>query len=323
MWLLVRRYVVLVLQENVMPEWVRGEFLWKHLRGREVLQQGHEKNLITRASRQVMADLVRGAAYESGVKVLSIGTSSTAPTIDDAKLGNELYRQTIPPADTNDMENQNTVTTSGIIKTTIVTTLEPYGALPEGYLKPAASSPMTIHEIGFYARLTTLTDPASAMTFVQEVPGSLPGASSEVYSVIFVWANGNSQTAASPEVNHTMTATGGIELTIPGPFPAEADRIKIYIEKDSSGTHYFQDEVDLTEQPSAPHTYQRTTAISEVGADTIVLGGAGDVNTTGTPGVTDGGTLFNHALIAQPGGVTLVDGAPADRLQVTAIWTFG
>lgn len=123
--------------------------------------------------------------------------------------------------------------------------------------------------------------PTAAATFVQEVAGTLPGDSSQEYDLIYVFNTATGQTDASPVATHVMTATGGVEFTIPGPYPTgDGDTIKVFMDLNDSGTYDFQSTITLPQ--TAPYTYSRTTPIS-TGGETIVLGGAGDTNTTRVP----------------------------------------
>lgn len=288
---------------------VTGEVTYWKIQNGVVVQRQHKKNMIVSLSRKLLGNLTRGFQQSSALNVMAIGTGSIAPDTTDTTLGSEVYRMALPAADTNTPLAANTITLDPV-QVTFRQTLTPFAA-SSGTPAGGLSGTHVITEFGLFGDVQSLTNPASAPTIgSQDTTGTTPA---EDYNIKFTWVNGNGETAASAQVAHTQSSTGSFTVNL-GTAPVEATKARLYINTVSVDGNYYLYGTEVTDLTSDPVTFNVAVDPPTTGTQ------APSTNTSTVPGALDSGTLFNRALIGEPGGVSI---SGTDQIMIESKLTFG
>lgn len=290
---------------------IKGEVAFWLLRGDACVRHERKKNLIVNLSRPFLADLARGMLLSAPIGAIAIGTGSTAPSLTDTVLVNEVYRMAMPAPGTDTPLQANVLLTS---PTQIVfrQTLTPFVASSGRPTSPLVGT-QVITEFGLFGDILAITTPTAAATISsQNGTGTVPNNN---FNIKYTWVNDIGETAPSPAVAHTQSVTGSFTINL-GPAPTQATKARLYIENVTAapGT-FWRFGTDISPLPSSGNvTFTVSTNPPTFGT------AAPSTNTSVAPGNNGSGRLFNRALIGSPGGVSM---SGTDRLMIESILTFG
>lgn len=291
---------------------IKGEVAFWLIRDGACARHERKKNLIVNLSRPFLADLARGRLLSAPIGAIAIGTGSTAPSLTDVALANEVYRMALPAPGTDTPLQANTLLTS---PTQIVfrQTLTPFVASSGRPTSPLVGT-QVITEFGLFGDILAIATPTAAATISsQNGTGTVPANN---FNIKYTWVNDIGETApVATAVAHTQSVTGSFTINL-GPAPTQATKARLYIENVTAapGT-YWRFGTDISPLPSSGNvTFTVSTNPPTSGT------AAPSTNTSVAPGNNGSGRLFNRALIGSPGGVSM---SGTDRIMVESILTFG
>ena len=162
---------------------INGYVKYSVLRNGNLIDSGETHNMVVFSSRALIAKVASGYDEISSpekfgpIKLMAIGSGSTATKITDTQLENELYRQNIAVANTSlTAETGNIVTaTSTSVTLTIRTKLTPFSG-STGFPASALSGSVTISEFGLlggFDSTQTSTPPGDFGSSTAGIKGTL------------------------------------------------------------------------------------------------------------------------------------------------------